>query len=58
MKGIMHKSTGRWLWRLVLAVIVLTSVTSCSPYASVDIGVPFNIGPIHVNPRIGIGGFL
>ena len=30
----------------------------CSPYAGVDIGVPFKVGPVYVNPSIGLGGLL
>jgi hypothetical protein len=46
-----------WL-RLILIASAVTFFTSCSPYAGVDIGVPFNVGPIRVNPSIGFGGFL
>ena len=47
-----------WIWRVVLALFFATLAASCSPYASVSIGVPFNAGPFYVNPSIGIGGFL
>jgi hypothetical protein len=46
------------LCRVLLLAAVLIGVTSCSPYASVDIGTPFKVGPVYVNPKIGVGGFL
>ena len=45
-------------WRLLLLAVSLGLLTSCSPYASVDVGVPFKVGPVYVNPSIGVGGFL
>jgi hypothetical protein len=44
--------------RVLLLAAVLIGLTSCSPYASVDIGAPFKVGPVYVNPKIGVGGFL
>ena len=48
----------RRLWRLVIAGLLVITATSCSPYASVSVGVPFNVGPFYVNPSIGVGSFL
>ena len=48
----------RWLRHLALSALAVAALGACSPYASVDIGVPFDIGPVRVNPSIGIGGFL
>ena len=52
--------TERWRLpcRALLLAAVLIGLTSCSPYASVDIGAPFKVGPVYVNPKIGVGGFL
>jgi hypothetical protein len=51
--------TKRVFWlRLILIASAATVLTSCSPYAGIDIGVPFNVGPVRVNPSIGVGGFL
>ncbi|MGD8615011.1 MAG: hypothetical protein PVI91_04985 [Gammaproteobacteria bacterium] len=47
-----------WLGRWLLAAVLITSLASCSPYAGVDVGVPFKVGPVYVNPSIGVGGFL
>ncbi|MEL0629275.1 hypothetical protein [Psychromonas aquatilis] len=44
--------------RFLLVVAGVMVLASCSPYASLDIGVPFNIGPVYVNPSIGVGGRL
>jgi len=54
----MNRCTRKWLWRSLLAIALLGLLASCSPYASVEIGAPFAVGPVYVNPRIGIGGFL
>jgi hypothetical protein len=46
------------LIRLLLLSAMLICLASCSPYAGIDIGVPFKVGPVYVNPSIGVGGFL
>lgn len=33
-------------------------LASCRPYGSVEVGAPFKVGPVYVNPKIGVGGFL
>jgi len=48
------KTVRRWL----MIALCTALVSSCSPYASVDIGTSFNVGPVRVNPSIGAGGFL
>ena len=48
----------RWMWRLVVVGGAVLLATSCSPYASINIGTSFNAGGFYVNPSIGIGGFL
>ena len=53
----MIEGVRRRFFRISLALAVL-AVTSCSPYAGVDVGVPFKVGPVYVNPSIGVGGFL
>jgi hypothetical protein len=54
----MNDNTRHWLARWVMAVLLAGTLTSCSPYAGVDVGVPFKVGPVYVNPSIGVGGFL
>lgn len=44
--------------RIILAAAAVLLIASCTPYASLDIGAPFKIGPVYVNPSIGIGGNL
>lgn len=44
--------------RIVLITAAVLTLASCTPYASLDIGAPFKIGPVYVNPSIGIGGNL
>ena len=46
------------LLKLILVLVVLGLLSSCSPYGSVSVGVPFRVGPVYVNPSIGLGGFL
>jgi hypothetical protein len=48
----------RWVWGLIIVALVVAVLAACSPYASVDIGIPFKVGPVTVNPKIGIGGLL
>ena len=43
---------------LIMAALILLILLACSPYAGLDIGVPFKVGPVYVNPSIGVGGFL
>lgn len=40
------------------AIFAVLMLASCSPYASLDVGVPFNVGPVYVNPSIGVGGHI
>jgi len=47
-----------WLWWFIITAVILRGLMACSPYASLDVGVPFKIGPVYVNPSIGVGGFL
>lgn len=43
---------------LLVGLLTFLLLSSCSPYASLDVGVPFKVGPVYVNPRIGVGGHL
>ena len=52
------RSVRRRAAAVALALAGLLALTSCSPYARVDIGYSFNSGGFYVNPSIGIGGFL
>ena len=54
----MNKQTGHTFWRILLAAVLLGVLVSCSPYANVNVGVPFKVGPVYVNPSIGVGGTL
>ena len=48
----------KWIWWSLIAVITLAILVACSPYAGLDIGIPFKVGPVYINPSIGVGGFL
>ena len=52
------EAMSKWIWWFIFMAFVLFVIVACSPYASLDVGAPFKVGPIHVNPKIGIGGFL
>ena len=43
--------------RVGIAVLLAAAllVGSCSPYAGLDVGSPFNAGTVTINPNIGIG---
>ena len=43
---------------LALVITAVTTMTACNGYASVSIGAPMRVGPVYVNPSIGIGGPL
>ena len=43
---------------LLFVVVAVGTLSACSPYASVDVGVPLKVGPVYVNPSIGVGGYL
>ncbi len=42
----------------LLAIVAIGLLSSCSPYASLNVGIPFKVGPVYVNPSIGVGSFL
>jgi hypothetical protein len=46
--------SGRLL-RALLLLAVAALVGSCSPYLGLDVGIPFNIGGVVINPSIGVG---
>ncbi|MBD1572569.1 hypothetical protein HC725_04660 [Vibrio sp. S17_S38] len=46
------------LKRIIILTAAVLVMASCTPYASLDIGVPFKIGPVYINPSIGVGGNL
>ncbi|MBD1577210.1 MULTISPECIES: hypothetical protein [Vibrio] len=46
------------LKRIIALTATVLLLASCTPYANLDIGAPFKIGPVYVNPSIGIGGNL
>jgi hypothetical protein len=48
----------KWLWDFIIATLVLGVLVAYSPYAGLDIGKPFKVGPVYINPSIGVGGFL
>jgi ABC-type uncharacterized transport system permease subunit len=54
----MNKQTRHTFWRILLAALLLGVLASCSPYANLNVGVPFKVGPVYVNPSIGVGGIL
>ncbi|MFV0576502.1 MAG: hypothetical protein ACK5NC_13965 [Vibrio sp.] len=45
------------LRKAILVTLGVLLLASCSPYASVDVGAPFKVGPVYVNPRIGVGSW-
>lgn len=48
----------KWSWVVIIAALIWVILLACSPYAGLDIGVPFKVGPVYVSPSIGVGGFL
>ena len=48
----------KWIWWSLIAVSTVAILVACSPYAGLDIGIPFKVGPVYINPSIGVGGFL
>ena len=54
----MRKRTWQWVRCSLLAAALVGLLSSCSPYAGVNVGVPLKVGPVYVNPSIGVGGFL
>ncbi len=43
---------------MYLFLTAMLALNACTPYASLDINAPFKVGPVYVNPSIGIGGTL
>lgn len=48
---------GKLLKLAAIATMCLT-LSSCSTYGSLNISAPFKVGPVYVNPSIGVGGNL
>ena len=48
----------KWPWFLIIAAFMVDVLITCSPYAGLNIGVPFKVGPVYLSPSIGVGGFL
>ncbi|MGX1112293.1 MULTISPECIES: hypothetical protein [Pseudoalteromonas] len=47
--------------RLIKVITVAAAailLNACSPYASLNVNAPFKVGPVYVNPSIGVGGSL
>jgi hypothetical protein len=55
---IRSKIMKKWSWVVIIAALIWVILLACSPYAGLDIGVPFKVGPVYVSPSIGVGGFL
>ena len=53
--GIMHTPTSARIGRALLLVALAMLVGSCSPYLGLNVGVPFNVGNVTINPNIGVG---
>jgi hypothetical protein len=53
--GIMSRRTSARLGRALLLLALATLVGSCSPYLGLNVGVPFNVGNVTINPNIGVG---
>jgi hypothetical protein len=43
---------------LLLVVLAVGTLAACSPYASVNVGIPLHAGPVYIQPSIGVGGYL
>ena len=48
----------RTMLLLFVMVVAVTTLAACNGYASVNVGAPLKLGPVYVNPSIGIGGPL
>ena len=48
----------RTMLLLFVMVAAVTTLAACNGYASVNVGAPLKLGPVYVNPSIGIGGPL
>jgi len=51
-------NTFRKLKRIAIVTATVVLLSSCNTYGSLNIGAPFKLGPVYVNPSIGIGGIL
>lgn len=46
------------LIKLASITAAVCLLNACTPYANLNINAPFKVGPVYVNPSIGIGGTL
>lgn len=53
--GSMHSLITTRLGRALLLVALAMLLGSCSPYLGLNVGVPFNLGNVTINPNIGVG---
>lgn len=58
MRNLVQRRSVRTMLLLALVVASVATTSACNAYASVDIGAPMKLGPVYVNPSIGIGGPL
>lgn len=43
------------LGRVLLLAVLALLAGSCSPYLGLDVGAPFNVDHVTINPNVGIG---
>jgi len=57
-RSLVRRRSVRTALLLMVLVVTATTMVGCNGYASVDIGAPLKVGPLYVNPSIGIGAPL
>lgn len=53
--GMMGIPRSSRLGRALLVAVLVLLAGSCSPYLGLDVGAPFDVDHVTINPNIGIG---
>ncbi len=51
----MRSRFASWRSRALVLLALALLIGSCSPYVGLNVGAPFNVGNVTINPNIGIG---
>lgn len=55
MKVGMRSRFSSWRSRALVLLALALLLGSCSPYVGLNVGLPFNVGNVTINPNIGVG---
>ena len=57
-RSLVNRRHAKTVLLVLLVVVAVGTLAACSPYASINVGIPLHAGPVYINPSIGVGGYL